>query len=592
MKSKKLSRLTKKWHDLEHGVRILFHSLTKTQKNIFITSLVIMVIAGGSLIIKARDTVLLERPIQGGEWVEGVVGNPRFINPVLALSNVDKDLTALVHAGLLHRLPDGSYTGDLADSYEVDSSGLIYTFTIKEDAEFHDGTNVTAEDVIYTIDRIKDPLEKSPRSIEWQGVTATATDEKTVVLTLKQPFSDFLDIATVGIIPKHIYGKYGSDTFAQAKENIDAVGAGPYKIKKVTTKNNLPKSIKLERAKNSNDNGYIKKIVFNFYENESAAVDALSSGDIDHLGSVTAKNAKDFEDRGYTVTLASFPRLYGIFFNTKKPGILQQPHTTEVIASSINKQVIIETVLGGFGNAIDAPLPTTLSEQLHYSYEPIDIKKTMEKSGWEQGEDGIWEKTISTIKPGGKKAESNTEQFTFTITTSDTPELRNGAEQIASLLKENGILATVASFDSTTLEEKIRTRDYEALYYGIQVSRESQVYAFWHSSQREHPGLNISGYTNSRVDSVLEELQKETDSDTRLVLWKKFMDSFYTDVPAVFVYSPAYVYVHREKPLFTMTSSIHTTSDRFINIKHWYMETERVLPFLYKTQESIHSDNL
>lgn len=587
MKTMRLKSLKKKWHDLEHGTRILFKSLNKKQKKLIITFLTIMVISALFIITKARSNILVNRPISGGTWTEGIVGSPRFINPVLAVSNVDKDLTILVHSGLVRRLPDGTYTGDIAESYEVDKSGLVYTFILKEDAKFHDGKPITTDDVIYTIDRIKDPLEKSPRSIEWQGVTAKATDERTITMTLKQPFSDFLDIATIGILPKHVYGKYGADAFAQAEENIEAIGAGPYKIKNVKTKKGMPKSITLERA--NKKSGYIKKIVFNFYENESDAVDGLTSGSIDHLGSVSAKSAKDLEDRGYSVTLASFPRLYGIFFNTKKSSVLAQPNATSSIANSIDKQEIINTVLDGFGNKIDAPLPTELAQKIDFSYSPTDIQKTMEKSGWEKGEDGIWEKTISVVPPGSKKAEKKTTKFEFTITTSDTPELRMGAEQIAFSLKKQGILASVASFDSASLEEKIRTRDYEALYYGIQVSRESQVYAFWHSSQREHPGLNIAGYANAKSDTILEELQKETDPDQRLVLWKKFTNNFFADTPAVFIYSPSYIYIHREKPKFELNPAIHFTNDRFINIREWYLETEKVLPLFIKKNNK---DNL
>lgn len=589
MKIMRLKSLKKKWHDLEHGTRILFKSLNKNQKNIVIACLTLMVISTIFITIRTRNSILVTQPIPGGTWKEGLVGSPRFINPVLAVSNIDKDLTTLVHSGLVRRLPDGTYTGDLAQSYEVDKSGLVYTFVLKDDIKFHDGKKITTDDVIYTIDRIKDPLEKSPRNIEWQGVTAKVVDEKTITMTLKQPFGDFLDIATIGILPKHVYGKYNADAFAQAQENIEAIGAGPYKIKNVKTKKNMPKSITLERA--DRKQGYIKKITFNFYENESDAVSGLTSGDIEHLGSVSAKSAKELEDRGYSVTLASFPRLYGIFFNPKKSKILAEPNATTSIANSIDKQEIIDTVLDGFGNKIDAPLPTALAQKIDFSYSRIDIQKTMEKSGWKKGEDGIWEKTISSIPPGGKKSENKTEKFAFTITTSDTPELRMGAEQIAASLKKQGILASVASFDSASLEEKIRTRDYEALYYGIQVSRESQVYAFWHSSQREHPGLNISGYANSKVDTILEEIQKETDPEIRLSLWKKFTNSFFADTPAVFIYSPSYIYVHKQKPEFDLNSAIHFTNDRFINIREWYLETEKVLPFLAKEQNK-NGDNL
>jgi len=586
MNKMRFARLHKKWHDFEHGLRILFQSLSKNKKNTIIVMATITVFSAILITSKARSNLFVTLPIPGGTWSEGLIGTARFINPVLAVSNIDKDITSIVFSGLVKKLPDGSYTGDIAESYEIDSSGLVYSFKIRGDAKFHDGKKITSEDIAYTIERIKDPLEKSPRNVEWQGVTVKIIDEQNLTLTLKQPFNDFLDIATVGILPKHIYGKYSANEFAQAKENLEAVGSGPYKITSVSKTKNMPKSIRLTKAYRGEDNGYIKKIIFKFYDKEESAISALKSGNIDHFGGVTAKDAKELEAKGYTITLSSLPRIYGIFFNTKKTSILLQPHVTEVIASSINKKQIVDSVLDGFGGIIDAPVPSELYKKINYKYELVNVPKTLTNAGWEKGEDGNWEKTISTVKPGSKKSQKSTEKLSFTITTSDTPELRKGAEEIAAELMANGIIATVASYDSTTLEEKIRTRDYEALYYGIQMSRESQVYAFWHSSQREHPGLNIAGYTNAKADLALEELQKETDPEARLSLWKKFAIAFYADTPAVFIYSPSYIYVHNQKPIFEMPNSITSASDRFNNIKSWYLETEKVLPFVHKLKNN------
>lgn len=576
MKQTRLARIKKKFKDLEYGIRILFGSLNKVTKNIVITCLTIMVIVGFIVTVKMRKAILVEQPLPGGTWTEGLIGSPRFINPVLAVSNVDKDLTAVIHAGLLKRLPDDTYVPDLAEKYEVDKNNLVYTFTLKDGLEFSNGYPITTADVLYTIEKIKDPLEKSPRNVEWQGVTANIIDDKTITLTLKQPFNDFLDIVTVGILPKNVYGKYSSDSFAQAKENINAIGAGAYKIKNVKTKKNLIQSITLERT--NRNSGYLKKITFKFYDNENDAISALNNSDIDHLGSVSPSNAQKLQNDGYSITLASFPRLYGLFFNIKKQGIMANPKLTEAIASSVDKEMIINSILNGFGNKVDLPLPNSLKNKINYPFEKIDVEKRMTSLGWNKGEDGIWQKktTVKTVE--------TIERMSFVITTSDTPELRSGAEKISETLKNNGIEATVISFDNATLENKIRTRDYEVLYYGIQVSRESQVYAFWHSSQREHPGLNISGYINSKIDDTLTALQKETDADKRINLWEKFGDEFYKDNPAVFIYSPSYIYVHKEKTLFNLPNSIHTTSDRFININKWYLETEKVLPFLSKTK--------
>lgn len=570
-------RCFKKLEETQEKIKILFRSLDKPQKKLVIGLVVVMVITSLMILSQLRTRVLLERPVFGGTWKEGIVGSPRFINPILATSNTDRDITNLVHAGLVKRNFDGSYANDLAEKYELNKNELVYTFTIKDDARFHNGEKVTADDVIFTIEKIKDPLEKSPKAIEWQGVGVSKVDEVTVVFTLRQPFNDFLDLATVGIVPKSVYGKYSTNNFNQAEENIKAIGAGPYKITKIKNTKNTPREITLEKFKSRENEGYIKKIVLNFYETEQGAINAFQNKKVDNIGGISGREAKVLEERGYEMTTAILPRIFGIFINTQnKNSILNQPQIAKVVDNAIDKQYIIDSVLNGFGVVSDLPLPANLSQEISKPKENYDIQKTLESNGWKLDENNIWTKTTTV------KKETTSTQLAFTITTSDTPELRLGAEKIAENLREKGILVNIISYDNTTLEEKIKNREYEALYYGIQIVRESQVYAFWHSSQREHPGLNISLYTNSRVDTILENIQKEKDLTKRKNEWEKFAEIFKGDLPAIFIYSPSYTYIHRNKILFEMPEYLNTASDRFINITNWYLQTEKVLPFLYK----------
>jgi peptide/nickel transport system substrate-binding protein len=123
-------------------------------------------------------------PARGGELTEGIVGTPRFVNPLLAASDADRDLTMLVYSGLMRARPDNTLVPDLADHYEVSDDHLTYTFTIREDATFHDGTPVSAHDVVYTVTTAQNPLYKSVRRVDWDGVVAQEIDTHTVRFTL------------------------------------------------------------------------------------------------------------------------------------------------------------------------------------------------------------------------------------------------------------------------------------------------------------------------------------------------------------------------------------------------------------------------
>ena len=102
-------------------------------------------------------------PMDGGSITEGIVGTPRFINPVLAFSDADQDLVSLIYSGLMRKSINGTLIPDLAEKYEGSKDGLIYTFTLKNKIYFHDKKPITADDVIFTINKIKDPTIKSPK---------------------------------------------------------------------------------------------------------------------------------------------------------------------------------------------------------------------------------------------------------------------------------------------------------------------------------------------------------------------------------------------------------------------------------------------
>jgi peptide/nickel transport system substrate-binding protein len=160
-----------------------------SKKNLIILGVSVFVALVSLIVILAKINAyfLVEVPKGGGSITEGIIGVPSLVNPVLALSDADKDLTTLVYSGLMRKESNGTFSPDLAESYTVSPDGITYTFTLRKDATFQDGTPVTADDVIFTIEKIKDPLIKSPRKLGWDGITVAKGNDNTVVFNLKQP---------------------------------------------------------------------------------------------------------------------------------------------------------------------------------------------------------------------------------------------------------------------------------------------------------------------------------------------------------------------------------------------------------------------
>ena len=541
----------------------------KKQKTLQILMYVFFVIAIGSLFgiffqWQKKHTSIVKTV--GGSFREGIIGSPRFINPVLAQSQSDKDMTKLVFASLINRNETSHF--DLAESLDTSPDHKEYTLTLKKNIYFHDGTKITADDVLFTIEKIQNPFIKSPLFNKWEGVHAEKIDNYKVKFTLDKPYSDFEDNLVMGVLPKHLWEKVKDDEFMFNTLNIKPIGSGYYRVKNIHyKKTGVPQYYTLERVPHSP--AYIQEIQIYFYENENELAQAYRDGEIEAAYGLTA-NQENYDlfkdDRGITGKL---PRIFGLFFNQQKQKILKNKNIRLLINEAINRKQIIENVFHGYAYPIDNPLGNIAIEKQKEKEEKIkQYIQSIEKDGWKKDESGIYvnEKTKERLK--------------LEIATPNIEELTHIANLIKEELLPYGINITVRVYEESDLHNKIiRPRNYEILLFGYMIEKNTDLYAFWHSSQENDPGLNISLYTNSTVDRELEQLRKEDNAETL----EKISNEINKDVPAAFIYSPAYTYLLPKK---IKGEKIHIIEkqDRFSQIKDWYIFTRHVWnSFIKKT---------
>ncbi len=518
-------------------------------------------------------------PLQGGSITEGIVGTPRFVNPVLAFSDADNDLVSLIYSGLMRKNTDGTLTPDLASKYETSKDGLTYTFTLRDKIYFHDNKAVTADDVVFTIDKIKDPVIKSPKKGNWDGVSVEKIDEKTIKFTLKQPYASFLENTTLGIMPAHIW----STTPIELNDaNTQPIGSGPYKVGKVSKQSggSIDYYDLVPFSRFNLGEPYIETLTLRFYSNEDDQISALERGEVDQISSITPTNAQILKEQNYRVESLTLPRVFGLFFNQNQNQIFTDKNVITAMNLAINKDSIVHDVLSGYGVAIDDPIPPNmisyqkLNEKDGISYEE-KVKKAediLNKDGWKKGTDGFLQKTITDKKK--KKVSSYLE---FSISTGNAPELAKSAEIIKQNLENIGMKVTVKTFEIGNLNQSvIRPRKYDALLFGEIINHESDLFAFWHSSQRKDPGLNVAMYTNTKVDKILEDAFVTIDEKSRVKKYVQFEDEIRKDMPAVFLYSPDFIYVVSKNIRGFSMDHIVTSSDRFLDSYLWYTKTDNV----------------
>ncbi len=559
----------------------LFNTLSVFEKIVLYT-LMTLVSAGVVWMlydIHIHTTTLIPRA--GGTLTEGVIGSPRFINPLLAQSDTDRDLVALVYSGLMRPTGDGTLTVDLAKRYSISDDGLTYSFVLRDDARFHDGTPVTANDVAFTVALAQDSALKSPKRADWDGVTVETINDREIRFTLSKPYAPFLENTTLGILPKHLWHNISVQEFPFSTFNTTPIGAGAFEIAHIDyDASGIPKSYTLAAFDDYVLGApFLHRLTMRFYPNESLLKDAWVSGAVESVGSVSTSFYEDAENtERATLVRAAFPRIFAVFFNQNNNRAFVDKAVRRALNEALDKQAIIDTVLNGHGSVLDSPIPPGILSPAAATATRVgdaqtrmkNARTTLADNGWEWDDEiGVW-KSDDTI-------------LSFSLTTANTPELKNAAQMIADTWSAAGIPVTLNFFESGDLNQNvIRPRDYDALLFGEVVGRSMDLFAFWHSSQKDDPGLNIAMYTNATADALLKKARETHDAEDRTALYAEFADEIAHDTPAVFLYTPDFLYILPRNIQGTSIALVNNPSERFANVHEWYIHTQRVWNFFVK----------
>ncbi len=567
--------------DISQAIR----SFSLTQKLLWIFFIMLFFASMFNLVRLANENLLVEVPTYGGSYSEGIIGVPRFINPILATSDADRDVTALVYSGLVRIGEDGTLIPDLAEKYTISEDGLTYTFTLRENLVWHDGAPLTTEDVEFTIQKIQDTTLKSPKQPNWTGVTAERESDRVIHFHLKQPFAPFLENATIGIMPKHLWKDLDSEAFPFSTFNIQAIGSGPYMVGTIThDASGIPASYTMISFKNfALGRPKIDEIHLLFYASEDKAVEALATGKIQALGALSPELVATAESPSLQVERSTLPRIFAVFFNQNQAHIFTSHAVREALDLALDKDAIVNAVLKGYGVTLSGPIPpgsigfdkTRSTLQLTAAERFTKAREILIKDGWRLNEtSGIFEKVELDKKT---KKPVKTTELAFSLATGDAPGLKQPAEQIAAVWSELGVKVDLKVFEKSDLNQNIiRARKYDALFFGEIVGRDPDLFSFWHSSQRNDPGLNIALYTSISADKLLAETRTTADLEKRIELYTKVEEEIRKDAPAVFLYSPEFLYVLPRVVKKRKMSSIVTNAERFSNNYQWYITTEKV----------------
>jgi peptide/nickel transport system substrate-binding protein len=520
-------------------------------------------------------------PSEGGELIEGIIGIPRFINPALAITKADQDTVALLYSGLMRIDEKGYLVPDLAENVTISEDGRIYNIKLKTNRKFHDGTPITTRDVAYTIELVKDPTLKSPQRGNWNDVSLESVGEYELNIILKEPYSPFIENFTLGIMPHHIWSKLPIEQLPFSQHNTEPIGSGPFKVAKVHRDTaGLISGYSLAPTKDGDNQPNLAGIALKFYSNEENLLAALTNNEITSTIYLPTKDLINLKSEDRRIQSEPLPRVFGIFFNQNRSSALRDKGARLALSQAIDREKIVSEILHGYGVPMKTPTITTgsllessgSSTSAQASSTSEEATNTLLKSGWKKNETGFWEKKIN----------NSVEILSLTIKTSNTEIFSQTVNRVVDDWRKLGVDVQVEQYEQTGLVQSvIRTRDFDALLFGLDMNRTQDLYPFWHSSQKDDPGINVSQYTNVTADRLLEQIRNSQDREEQIKLLEEVSLLISDEVPAVFLFAPYINYVIDKSIMTATMPTLGRPSDRFMNVTLWYAKTESLWPIFH-----------
>ena len=523
-------------------------------------------------------TPILPQAAPGGVYTEGLVGSLGRLNPLLDWNNpADRDIDRLIFSGLIKFDSHGLPQPDLAESWGTSTDGTIYNFTLRPNAEWQDGSLVTSDDVIFTINFIK-TSSLFPQDIRdlWGKIDVEKLNDKNLKFTLPEPFAPFLDYATFGILPKHILESTAPDQLANAQFNVDPIGTGSYKFDHLIVSGGQITGVVLT----VNDNYYgqkpfIQQVVFRYYPNSKAAFDAFSQGEVLGISQLSSDILPQaLADVNLSVYTSQLPQMSIILLNLNNNEVqfLQNANVRHALMLGLNRDYIVSSILQG--EAIIADGPILPGSWAHYDglerigYDPEGAVNLLKGEGY-----------VIPAAGGSVRSKDNV-ALNFNLIHPDDALHTKIAQAVQQQWAQIGVQVNLQPVPyNQIIPTFLGPRSYQAALVDLNVARttDPDPYPFWHQAEATN-GQNYSQWDNRSASEYLEQARTETDFTVRSRLYRNFQVVFAKELPSLPIYYPVYSYgIDAQVHGVQSAATLYDTSDRLAFINDWYLVTRRAL---------------
>jgi peptide/nickel transport system substrate-binding protein len=484
----------------------------------------------------------------------------------------------LIFSGLVRFDEHGLPQADLAEAWGVASDGTIYNFSIRENAVWHDGTPVTSDDVLFTIDMIKSAGSLYPQDIKdlWGKIEVTKLNDKTLKFTLPEPFVPFMDYLTFGILPKHLLESVAPDQLPNADFNINPIGSGPYHFDHLIVDDGQITGVVLTVSDTYyGTSPFIEQVVFRYYQSSADALDAYQQGDVLSVSQITSDVLSTaLEEPNLSVYTSRMPQMSFVLFNLNNPEVafLQNAKVRRALMLGINRTHIINKLLQGQAVLADGPiLPGSWAYYdgiERFEFNPDESINLLKAEGY-----------VIPAEGGDVRAKEGT-PIAFTML-HPADELHT---MIAQMIKEEwaaigvGVELQAVPYDKLATDFLV-SRTYQAALVDLNLSRtpDPDPYPFWHQAEATG-GQNYSQWDDRAASEFLEQARVTTDYTLRTRLYRNFQVVFAKELPALPLFAPVYSYaVDSQVQGAQVPALLYDPGDRMVTFPSWYLLTRRAL---------------
>lgn len=507
---------------------------------------------------------------EGGTYAEAVLGPIDTLNPLFANNSAEESAGALLFSRLFSYDTTGQLHGDIATSINVDASGKVYTVKLRDDVKWTDGIALTAKDVLFTTDLLKNPATHSTIK-GWSDVTVAMIDDYTLTFTLPAIYAAFPHALTFPIIPQHILADVAPNALRESDFSDKPIGSGPFKLR-IVQDVDAPTGRRIIHLERNSDYyrgaARLERFQLHVYESRDAIVKALLSGEVTAATDLTDTDVRKINANNYEIRMTPIKSGVYAIFNTTQ-GVMKDL----TVRRALQVGTDTTTIRKQLGNAIPSLELPFITGQLSGSvphaptYDQAAAKKILDEAGW---------------KLDGDVRKKDGIPLKISVVTTKDNDYERVLETLAGQWRSIGVNVETLVIDPNDqtqglVQNVLQQRNYDVLLYQLSIGADPDVYAYWHSSQIGTRGLNLSNYANAVSDDALVSARSRTEADLRNNKYLTFARQWLSDVPAIALYQSTTQYVYREsvRP-YSSTDTFVTPLDRYNDVLYWSVGSETV----------------